>query len=180
MKPQRSTAQTTVAWWIETAVLVAVAFVFAMLVRTTIAEAYEVPTPSMVPTIQVNDRIIAEKVTPHFGRLERGDIVVIKAPNGGRIPYVKRVIAVAGQTVDVRDGAVWVDGVRLTEPYTHGLPSLPETVRLPITVPADHIWVMGDNRTNSGDSRAFGAVPVATVIGRGIAVYWPPSDARQL
>ena len=93
--------------------------------------------------------------------------------SGGRI-------AVGGQTVDINDedGLVYVDGVALSEPYTRGLPSytLASDVSYPYTVPEGYLWMMGDNRTNSQDSRFFGAIPVSSVTGRGALVYWPLND----
>ncbi|MEE0593389.1 MAG: signal peptidase I, partial [Eggerthella lenta] len=89
-------------------------------------------------------------------------------------------IAVGGQTVDINDedGLVYVDGVALSEPYTRGLPSytLASDVSYPYTVPEGYLWMMGDNRTNSQDSRFFGAIPVSSVTGRGALVYWPLND----
>ncbi len=164
----------SVRWTIETTALVVIAFAVAMTVRATVATGYEIPTPSMEPTIMVHDRILTEKLTPRFGSIEVGDVVVITDPTGGPIPFVKRVIALPGQTVDLKDGAVWVDGSRVTEPYTHGLPSEPISVELPITVPPHEVWVMGDNRTNSSDSRFFGPVPMASIRAVAVCVYWPP------
>ena len=95
---------------------------------------------------------------------------------------IKRCIAVGGQTVDLVDGRVVVDGVALDEPYTRGLPSEPLKTALgvevsyPYTVPAGHLWVMGDNRTNSNDSRYFGAIDEDTLTGRAALVYWPFSN----
>jgi signal peptidase I len=177
VKPRRH-EEGLLRWSIETALLVVAAFAIAMAVQATVAEAFEVPTPSMAPTIQEHDRIIAEKISHHFRAPQPGDVVVFGNPLGGKIPFVKRVIATEGQTVDVHDGAVWVDGNRLDEPFTHGLPDLPGTVTLPVRVPPNHIWVMGDNRTNSKDSRYFGAIPVDSIIARGIAVYWPLSEVK--
>ena len=88
---------------------------------------------------------------------------------------IKRVIATGGQTVDLRDGAVYVDGVRLDEPYTQGKPSndLNSGIQYPYVVPEGYVWVMGDNRTNSADSRAFGAVNMEDITGRAVFRYWP-------
>jgi signal peptidase I len=82
--------------------------------------------------------------------------------------------------VDLRDGVVYVDGRPLAEPYTHGQPSLPIDVQMPVTVPAGDIWLMGDNRTNSDDSRYFGPVAASSVIGHVLCVYWPLNEVRSL
>jgi signal peptidase I len=86
---------------------------------------------------------------------------------------IKRVIAVEGQTVDVHDDGVFVDGRRLTEPYVYGKPTTPGSVPLPVVVSPGQVWLMGDNRPNSGDSRYFGPLPLDTVRGRAFWTYWP-------
>ena len=170
-------------WLLETAALVAIAFVLAFGIRTFIVEPFVVPTGSMIPTIQINDRVLAEKITYRFVRPPHyGDIVVFPDPKGEHPHLIKRVIATGGQTVDLRNGKVYVDGKELVEPYTHGQPSMPLTpeFRFPYKVPAGSIWVMGDNRTNSGDSRVFGPVAVSTVQGHAIWTYWPLSAFGRL
>ena len=111
-----------------------------------------------------------------------GDIVVFPDPKGEHPHLIKRVIATDGQTVDLRDGKVYVDGKELVEPYTHGQPSEPLSpeFRYPYKVPAGDLWVMGDNRTNSGDSRFFGPIPVKEVQGHAIWTYWPLSAFGRL
>jgi signal peptidase I len=163
-------------WVAETTLLVALAFLLAMALKATVAQAFEIPTPSMEPTIMAHDRVLAEKITPRLGTPAIGDVVVIANPVGGSVPFIKRVIALPGQTVDVKGGAVWVDGKRLTEPYTHGLPSERLSFPLPATIPPGHVWVMGDNRTNSGDGRVFGPVPTSSILARALCIYWPPKD----
>lgn len=163
-------------WLIETVLLVLLAFAIAFGIRTFVVEPFIVPTGSMIPTIQIGNRVLAEKITYRFVRPPRyGDIVVFPDPSGQHPHLIKRVIATAGQTVDFKDGKVVVDGHTLEEPYTHGLPSAPLTpdYKFPYTVPAGDLWVMGDNRTNSGDSRVFGPIPVNAVQGHAIWTYWP-------
>lgn len=179
---QRTTTrpQTALRRALDTLWLTLIAFAIGMAFRATVASAYEIPTPSMEPAIMTDDRVIAEKISRHFREPEVGDVVVIDNPVGGAIPFIKRVIALPGQTVDLRDGVVWVDGRPLDEPYTHGLPSEPLDFALPVAVPEGCVWVMGDNRTDSRDSRAFGPVPVDSIRGRALAVYWPPEHAHDL
>jgi signal peptidase I len=163
-------------WLLETVVLVALAFALAFGIRTFLVEPFIVPTGSMIPTIQIGNRVLAEKVTYRFLRQPRyGDIVVFPDPKGEHPHLIKRVIATAGQTVDLRNGHVLVNGEELVEPYTHGLPSTPlsNEFKFPLTVPAGDLWVMGDNRTNSGDSRVFGPIPVIEVQGHAVWTYWP-------
>mgnify|MGYP002149906743 CR=1 FL=1 len=115
---------------------------------------------------------------------EPGDIVMFEDPDiPGRL-LLKRCIAVGGQTVDINDedGLVYVDGVALREPYTDGLPTytLASDVSYPYTVPEGGLWVMGDNRTNSQDSRYFGAIKESSVTGKAIFIYWPLTDVGPL
>lgn len=161
-------------WLGELVLMVAIAFLLATGIRTFIVQPYVVPTGSMIPTIELQDRVIANKFIYRFKEPAPGDIVVLDDPTGNVQTLIKRVIATEGQTVDLRDGQVVVDGVVLDEPYTHGLPSEPMSLQMPYTVPPDSVWVMGDNRTNSADSRVFGAVSLSEIKGKAIFTYWPP------
>ena len=109
-----------------------------------------------------------------FSPPERGDIVVFEPPNGSNEPYIKRVLAVAGETVEIRDGGVFVDGIRVVEPYIdEGITECLRSPCEPVLVPEGSVFVMGDNRRNSSDSRSFGTVPIENIIGRAWVVYWP-------
>ncbi len=161
---------------IEFIVTLAVAFLVAQAVRTWVIQPFVVPTGSMLPTIQLSDQVLANKFVYRFTTPKRGDIVVLDDPDGRVTTLIKRVIAVSGQTVDLQNGAVVVDGTALVEPYTHGLPSEPlrgSDITFPYKVPADSVWVMGDNRTDSQDSRWFGGVPMSSVHGQAFFIYWP-------
>lgn len=160
-------------WLAELVLMVALAFLLASGIRTFIVQPYVVPTGSMIPTIEIQDRIIASKFIYRFDEPKPGDIVVLDDPTGTVDTLVKRVIAVGGQTVDLQGGFVVVDGVVLDEPYTHGLPSEPMTQPMPYVVPEGFVWLMGDNRTNSADSRVFGAVPLSDIRGKAFVCYWP-------
>lgn len=170
--------------FIELLAMIFAACVVALLLRAFVIESYEVPSGSMLDTIQIGNRLIGEKVSYRFREPAQGEIVTFWRDDdrGGRDILVKRVIAVGGQTVDLKDGTVYVDGVALDEPYTEGKPSLPldDDYQFPYTVPAGHLWVMGDNRTNSSDSRAFGPVSVEDVTSHIVIVFWPFSDFRTL
>jgi signal peptidase I len=103
-----------------------------------------------------------------------GDVIVFHPPDQpDSEPYIKRVVAVAGDTVAVHDGRLWVNGKALDEPYVKEYPILGEFAER--VVPPGHVWAMGDNRNNSGDSRRFGPVAVGEIIGVAFAIYWPPS-----
>lgn len=167
---------------------IAAAVVVALLMRAFVIEPYRVPTGSMLDTIQLDDMIWAEKVSYRTHGPQQGDVVTFLNPADKDVTLVKRVIATGGQTVDLQDGKVVVDGVALDEPYTNDRPSYPldtyykgtGKITYPYTVPEGSVWVMGDNRTNSRDSRYFGAVPLSDVTGRAMFVLWPLSDAHWL
>lgn len=161
-------------WLFETALMILIAFALAQGIKAVIVQPFVIPTGSMIPTIEIGDRVLAEKITYRFSHGPRyGDIVVFDDPTGQHPQLIKRVIAVGGQTVDVREGAVWVDGKKLVEPYTHGKVTELETLKLPVTLKSDQVWLMGDNRTNSLDARFFGPQPVSKVRGRAFWTYWP-------
>lgn len=163
-------------WLLETAVLVLLAFVVAQGIKLFVVQPFIIPTGSMIPTIEINDRVLAEKLTYRFsGEPEVGDVVVFDDPTGEHPQLIKRVIATEGQSVDVRDGKVWIDGEAIDEPYTHGAISEPQAVPLPVEVPKDNVWLMGDNRQNSGDSRSFGPQPIEKIRGKAFWTYWPIS-----
>lgn len=168
---------------VELVVMVAVAFGLAFLIRTFIVMPYVIPTGSMIPTIEIGDRVLAEKITYRFREPEVGEIVVFPDPTGQNPTLIKRIIAKGGQVIDIRDGVLYVDGVAVDEPYVHGK----ETVaypgsesNYPYTVPEGAVWLMGDNRPNSGDSRIFGPQPIDAIGGRGFFTYWPPERMGSL
>ena len=154
------------------------------LLRLFVIEPFTVPTGSMIPTIEKGDSMYAEKVslwfddTPQVGQVYTFTCPV-PADDGTYEVMIKRVIATAGQVVDLRDGHVYVDGVMLDEPYVHGKQSVAERtapgvdVTYPYTVPDGCFWAMGDNRTNSSDSRYFGPVPYDNLIAHAVFRYWP-------
>jgi signal peptidase I len=160
-------------WLLETAVMIALAFLLAQGIKTFVVQPFVIPTGSMEPTIMTGDRVLAEKITVRFRDPLQGEIVVFDDPTGRHPQLIKRVIAVGGQTVDIQDGTVVVDGVPLEEPYVHGKVTDPGTVPLPVTLASDEVWLMGDNRPNSGDSRFMGPIPELMVQGRAFAIYWP-------
>ena len=150
---------------------------FVFLMKTFVYQAYTITTGSMEETILPGDMVFAEKLSFHFRDIRPGDIVTFEQEGAGGTERVliKRVIAVAGQTIDLVDGHVLLDGVQRDEPYVKGVtsPLSPSAVVYPYTVPEGYVWVMGDNRQNSSDSRAFGPIPVSSVLERAVFTYWP-------
>jgi signal peptidase I len=177
-KPVRDTGTSAVRQVVEFALTLLVAFLVAQGVRAWVIEPYIVPSGSMLPTIQLGDHVLANKAAYDFGSPTAGDIVVFDNPSHdpSAPTLIKRVIAVGGQTVDLRDGKVLVDGAALDEPYTHGQlsdPLMGSPVLFPVKIPAGSIWCMGDNRTQSQDSRWFGPVALSAVHGHAFFIYWP-------
>lgn len=165
---------------IEFVLTIGIAFLVAQAVRTWVIQPYVVPTGSMLPTIQLGDQVLANKFIYRFHGPQKGDIVVFDnpMPEPGEETLIKRVIAIGGQTVDVKGGKVMVNGTALDEYYTYGQPSekLPNSrIQFPVYIPQGYIWLMGDNRTSSQDSRYFGPVAVSAVHGQAFFTYWPLS-----
>ena len=153
----------------------ALAVVISVVLNLFVVQVTEVRQNSMVPTLLQNDRVLVSKVDYRIGAPQRGDIIVFNPPiQDATIPYVKRVIAVGGETVDLRNGNVFVNGKQVDFPQAHGATQAqaPQIV-YPFKVPEGQIFVMGDNRTFSSDSRTFGPVPVANIIGKVILRFWP-------
>jgi len=191
-------------WWrsraAEDVALVAIAVVVAIVVRAFVAQAYYIPSASMVPQLRIDDRVVVSRLSYDLHSVHRGDIVVFKAPpalntehgNGGvfrsmlvalglaedHTVLIKRVIALPGETVSGRGGHVYVNDEMVVEPY---LPAATYTSTFgPFTVPPGDVWVMGDNRGNSEDSRFFGPIPEKTIVGRATWKVWPPWKASFL
>lgn len=158
-------------------VVIVVAAAWAL--RTYVIEPFQIPSASMEETIQTGDMVFTEKVSYRFDDPKPGEIVVFPDPQVPSRVLIKRVIATEGQTVNLVDGDVYVDGQKLDEPYTLGkqsvaLQTVPGVIiSYPYTVPDGYVWVMGDNRTNSSDSRYFGPVQSSLVFGKAVMIYWP-------
>lgn len=168
-------------------VTVVIAVVVAVILRVFVIGVYVVPTGSMLDTIQEGDMLVGEKVSLKFSSPTRGDVVTFDSPLEPGTTLIKRVMACGGQTIDLIDGRVYVDGVALDEPYTEGKPtaSLSDIqgsagITYPYTVPEGYVFAMGDNRTNSLDSRYFGPVSLDAVSSKGLFIYWPLTDLKLL
>jgi signal peptidase I len=156
----------------------ALAVVISVVLNLFVVQVTEVRQRSMEVTLLQNDRVLVSKLDYRFGAAQRGDIIVFNPPPAvdASIPYVKRVVALGGETIDLRDGKVYVNGKLVDFPETRGQPTTPQapTVRFPFTVPQGDVFVLGDNRQFSSDSRTFGSVPAQNIIGKVILRFWPP------
>ncbi|MCA1727305.1 MAG: signal peptidase I [Actinobacteria bacterium] len=183
----------------ELPVLLLVAFLLALIIKTFVVQAFFIPSQSMERTLQVGDRVLVNKIVYHLHPPRRGDVIVFEDPNpephaprsvlaavwdwlteglgvsaSAEKDFIKRVIALPGETIEIRQGVVFVDGRELNEPYVGRLADTRDYPKT--TVPADHLFVMGDNRPNSNDSRfSLGFIPEDRVIGRAFVLVWPPS-----
>jgi signal peptidase I len=163
------------AW--ENIQIAMVALILAFLIRGFVAEPRFIPSSSMVPTLRIGDRLIVEKLSYHQHEPHFRDIVVFQPPDlllsqGYKADqaFIKRVIGLPGQTVEVKQGKVFVDGKALTEPYISAPPTY---VMKPITVTPGNVFVMGDNRNNSNDSHVWGLLPQQNIIGRAWERFFP-------
>lgn len=157
------------------------AFLLSWCLRSTVVEASTIPTPSMSPTIQVNDRVLVDKMYYKFSGINRGDIIVFNPPknldNPTGDPWIKRVIGLSGDTIEIKDSKVFVNGEALTEPYEMAKPNYNYG---PTKVPVDSYFVLGDNRNHSLDSHIWGVLPAKNIIGRALFKYWPLNDFGEL
>ena len=143
-------------------------------VRPFIVEAFVIPSESMVPTLQVGDRVLANKFIYDFTDPEQGDVIVFESVEMEGQDLIKRVVATPGDTVEIRGDTLYVNGEPRNGPYINGESGdgLPQER---FTVPEDTVFAMGDNRGNSSDSRAFGPVPEENIEGEAFVIFWPPT-----
>ena len=160
-------------WLLELGETVLPAIVIAVLINLFLAQATRVYGSSMEPNLHTDQRLVVEKLSYRLHEPRRGDVVVLRMPERGPELLIKRVIALPGETIEIRDGLVTIDGVALAEPY---LTQQTRGQYGPVQVPAGHIFVMGDNRGASNDSRVFGPVEQNRIVGRAWVSYWPPGD----
>lgn len=150
------------------------ALVLTVVFRVFVFQAFEIPSLSMAETLQVDDRVMVSKRSYTFGDVSIGDVIVFSTPESVSSPYdvlIKRVVGAGGDTVEGRNNAVFVNGVQLDEPYL----SPDELVADfgPVVVGTDQVFVLGDNRDLSLDSRRFGSIHQDTIVGQAIVVFWP-------
>jgi len=152
--------------------LISFALVFGF-VRPFVMEAFWIPSGSMIPTLQINDRVLVNKFIYRFTEPERGDIVVFESVEDSDQVLIKRVVGLPGDEIAVRSGKLFVNGEPQKEPYVNEkLPDVSFFAKT--TVPKNHVFVMGDNRANSQDSRVFGPLPEENIEGEAFLRFWPP------
>ncbi len=180
----------------ETIEAVVIAFLIALVIRTFVIQAFKIPSGSMIPTLLVGDHILVNKFLlgtpvdipftnitlfrmPGFREAQRGDIIVFKYPEDPKRDFIKRVVGIAGDVVMEKDKVVYVNGRKLVEPYTQHVDEDIKPAEFdkrdnfgPIVVPKGAVFVMGDNRDQSYDSRFWGFVPDSEIKGKAIIIYW--------
>lgn len=149
-------------------ILIAVA-IFALL-RVTV-QAYTVQYSCMLPNIEEGEWLMVSKASYFFSDPKRGDVIVFNPPVSSQYPYIKRVIGLPGETVEVRDGKVFINGIPLIEEY---IKEPPNYTMAPKVIPEGEYFVLGDNRNNANDSHAGWTVPRENIIGKAWFIYWPP------
>lgn len=186
-------------FWIELPMLIGIALIVAVVIKTFLFQAFYIPSSSMEDTLQINDRVFVSKISYTIGDIEHSDVIVFDDPRGGfeqpeegaldsmtrnllesiglaapQSEFIKRVIGLPGDTVEAKDGELLVNGVIQVEPYRKQPDkAIPDFG--PVLVPQGELFVMGDNRFASQDSRYFGTIPIDTVVGHAFAIIWPPS-----
>ncbi len=162
---------------IETLDASIIAALLSLLIITFVVQAFYIPSASMEPTLQVGDRILVSKFSYRFGTVHRGDVMVFHYPLNPGKDFVKRVVALPSETVELRDGVVLINGAPIRELYPTALAAGDRACTsnyAPVRIPQGQLFVLGDNRCNSEDSRFFGFVPRVNVVGKALFVYWPP------
>ena len=181
-------------FWLELPLLILAALVIAVVIKTFLVQAFFIPSESMVDTLEINDRVLVNKLSYRFGDVARGQVVVFEPESAQEesLPTVvlrnigesiglstpdsdliKRVIGLPGETLEIRNNKVFIDGTAIDEPY------LADDVSMrkfgPELIPQDHFFVMGDNRGSSLDSRSTGPIHGDRIVGRAFVIIWPPS-----
>lgn len=171
LRRRRSGRRNAIEWVIVIIGALTVAFV----IKTFLLQAFFIPSGSMEPTLRVGDRVLVNKMSYRLHDVNRGDIIVFERPPnatpGGVEDLIKRVVALPGETVEARDGKIFVDGEPLAEPYLADGVTTPDFAEA--EVPADHVFVLGDNRANSQASNVFGPVSEGLIVGRAFVRVWP-------
>ena len=182
---------------LEYVAIVVVAVLVALAIQSWLLKPYRIPSESMLDTLRPGDRVLVNRAVYRLRDPHRGDVIVFRYPEDPDVVFIKRVVGEPGDVLDVRDGRLFVNGEAVREPYVHRTggrldPTTaqaaiagstmhdPWSLATPFRVPASSYFVMGDNRTDSDDSRDWGTVPRTAIVGEGLATYWPLSRLRAL
>ena len=166
--PERKSA--VISFFKELPFLILGAFLIAWVIKSFVVQPFKIEQQSMFPTLHPSDRVFVNKFIYRLREPERGEIITFRAPQGDRI-LIKRIIATEGETIRIKKGRVFINKKPIKEGYLRNSPDFQD---YPATrIPRDAIFVMGDNRPNSGDSRMFGAVPERNLLGKAFLIYWP-------
>jgi signal peptidase I len=157
-------------WLSEAVETIVPAVLIAVLINIFLAQATRVYGQSMEPNLHTDQRLVVEKLSYNFHEPQRGDIVILHIPQNGAGLLIKRVIGLAGEKLEIKGGKVYINEQPLEEPY---LSKQPQRDMRATVVPPEHVFVLGDNRGFSNDSRAFGPVPLDNIVGRAWFSYWP-------
>jgi signal peptidase I len=183
---------------------IVIAVILALFIRTFVVQAFKIPTGSMENNLLIGDHLLVNKLVfgpaptrieralMPVGSIKRGDVIVFKYPEEPDRDFIKRVIGLPGETLEVREKKVYINGTPLDEPYVHFLQPPSATSELsevtsfdvrerygPVTIPADQYFMMGDNRDNSQDSRYWGFLPRELVKGKALVIYWSYESGRE-
>ncbi len=196
-KKRKKRKRDPLPFWLELPLLILVALVVAVIIKTFLVQAFWIPSSSMEDTLQINDRVLVNKLAYQFSDVSRGHIIVFDDPRGPvleeenfvtavlrnvaeaiglsapRSEFIKRVVALPGDTIEISDSTVYINNSALSEPYLKPGSLMPDYG--PETVGPNHVFVMGDNRLQSQDSRFFGPIPTEDIVGRAFVIMWPPS-----
>ncbi|HEY9822685.1 MAG TPA: signal peptidase I [Candidatus Sericytochromatia bacterium] len=181
-EPEKQPLQKVENPWVEAFKTITLSAVLAFGIRSFVAEARYIPSGSMLPTLQINDRLIIDKISYNFRNPERGDIIVfsptdaLKAQNF-KDAFIKRLLGLPGDKVEVKEGRVYVNDQLLKENYIEEKPNYNFG---PVTVPPNQYLVLGDNRNNSYDSHYWGFVPRDHIIGKAVVRFWPLDRVGEL
>ena len=194
--PIEDEEDSSLSFFYELPILILIALVVAVVIKTFLIQAFFIPSGSMVPTLAIDDRVLVNKLSYTFSDPEAGDVIVFDSPfasdevdeslldtvtrnvaealglrTADAADLIKRIVAVGGDSIRIADNQVYVNDVAIDEPYVAQGSTMPDLEAT--EVPLGHVWVMGDNRNKSQDSRRFGAIPVDEVIGRAFVIVWP-------
>ena len=158
--------------WVKSLVI---AFIMAMFIRTFFFQAFKIPSSSMHPTLQIGDHLIANKLIYRLREPKRGEIIIFRFPDNTKRDFVKRLVGLPGEKVEIFGGQIYINGKAVDDNRINGRYYFNNERKPETTVPLDSYFVLGDNSANSYDSRYWGFVPHKYLLGKALFIYWPPN-----